>query len=369
MKRLVNNWIYNPKEEITVSTLIDNKPLIGTKSGKIIHLKNNTPILEINLKQKLNEVEELFMEDSFNGIYSKPIKIKNNFYVASENGKIYKIDEKIKKSYNTKASIRANLTTDNKHIYFGNTNGTFYCLDLNLKPIWKYNSKKSIESEALITNTEIIFGTNSSLISLNKKGKLLWEIKTGEIITKPTIKNNIIYIGSKDNNLYLIRNGKIKEKYNTEGEILSDILIHDINKDSEKEIIIPSSNSIIVTRSNLNELWNFPTDFFITAKPIITDLTNNNKFELIVGSQDGSVYILKGAGEEIIEFIPGISGIVQQTGHYSDIISAEPVKLLGKKLFEFKLDSAVINIENIKNKIIATTRNKIYEIGVNQWHN
>lgn len=364
MKRLVNNWIYNPEEEITVSTLIDNKPLIGTKSGKIIHLKNNKPILEINLKQKLNKVEELFLEDTSDSIYSKPIKIKDHIYVASENGKIYKIKDKIKKTYNTKSSIRSNLTTDNKHIYFGNTQGIFFCLDLNLKPIWKYNTKKIIESEASITNKEIIFGTSESLISLNKKGKLNWEIKSGEIIAKPTIKNNSIYAGSKDKNLYLIRNGKIKEKYNTDGEILSNILIQDINKDSEKEIIIPSSNSIIVTRKNLNELWNFPTDFFITAKPIITDLTNNNKFELIVGSQDGSIYVLKGEGEQIIEFIPGISGIVQQTGHYSDIINAEPIKIQGKKLFEFKLDSAVINIENIKNKIIATTRNKIYEIEV-----
>lgn len=60
--------------------------------------------------------------------------------------------------------------------------------------------------------------------SIKNEPKLLWKVKTeGEVISSPVIIDNIIYVGSTDNNLYAIDapTGEINWKYKTEGSINS----------------------------------------------------------------------------------------------------------------------------------------------------
>jgi len=91
------------------------------------------------------------------------------------------------------------------------------------------------------------------------------------------------------------------------------------------------------------------------------DIDNNNKPEIIIGSYDGFVYALEGEGSFVLDYVPGISSITQQSGHYSEMITKEPGNFYGKLLYKYNADSTVTGCTALLNDnrgVLITTSTK-----------
>ncbi|MBR9703357.1 hypothetical protein GOV10_04930, partial [Candidatus Woesearchaeota archaeon] len=62
----------------------------------------------------------------------------------------------------------------------------------------------------------------------------------------------------------------------------------------------------------------------------------------IAGSFDNNVYVLEGAGSYELDYVPGLSGIIHQAGHYTDVLSSEPGERQGKRLWQYRTKGMVV---------------------------
>ena len=104
---------------------------------------------------------------------------------------------------------------------------------------------------------------------------------------------------------------------------------------------------------------------------MVVDIDNDGKLEIAVGSYDHSLYVFEAEGMFSLNYMPGLSGIVHQTGHYSSTLSSEPGKYVGKKLWQFKTEDIIvgtsyfINEEGI-NVIVADKNGKLNNLVLKQ---
>jgi FPC/CPF motif-containing protein YcgG len=109
------------------------------------------------------------------------------------------------------------------------------------------------------------------------------------------------------------------------------------------------------------KIWDYETNFWVVASPLILDIDNNNKPEIIISSYDGFVYALEGEGNFVLDYVPGISSITQQSGHYSDMITKEPGNFYGKLLYKYNAGSTITGsavLLNDNKGILITTSTK-----------
>jgi len=397
--RLERKWLFDSKSQILSQPVVssadhnENMIVFGTKNGEIYSLKEDSTLnWSYSIKEEKSKIEMLFLEKEFyKSIYSSPSigdinnDKKKEVLIGSDTGKLYALSNngKLLWKFTTHNIIRsspliADINNDNQpEIIFGSNDHYLYCLNNKGRLIWKFKAASGIESSPNFFLDKIIFGSNSGIIyCLNNYGKLLWKFNTnGKIISKPIVGDiyNIgkpfIIVGSYDNSLYVLKqDGQLEWKYQTEGRIYGDACLVDVNNDKRLEIIFGScDNSLYVLSSNGTKIWSYASDFFIVDKAIAVDIDNDGKLEIIIGSYDHSLYIFEAEGVFSLNYMPGISGIVQQTGHYSDIISSEPGKYIGKKLWQFKTDDIIVGTSYFINKeginiIVADKNGKLSNI-------
>lgn len=384
--RLEKKWEFAADAPITTSITSDMlKPkqkviVFATKNGRVYVLNENAKVEWIyDIKEKFTTTESFFLdEESAKNIYSTPIladinKDKDNEVIfGSETGKLYVLNSsgRLLWSYEAKGSIRStaiaeSINDDNElEIIFGSMDKNLYVLNPNGKLVWKFQAKSEIEGTAAVLKSkkcmQIIFGSNDGTVySLNKKGELLWEFKTnGKITAEPAFgkiyndETNYIIIGSFDGNIYaLTEEGKLEWKYKTEGNILSKACLTDINNDKKLEILFGScDDKIYALSSKGDKIWSYETDFWVVTTPIVVDINNDGKLEVIVGSYDHSLYILDAEGTFLLNYMPGISCITQQSGHHNEVISSEPGSYNAKKLWQYQTDGMIVASTHLVNK-------------------
>ena len=105
-------------------------------------------------------------------------------------------------------------------------------------------------------------------------------------------------------------------------------------------------------------LRTYETDFWVVSKPIVADIDGDGELEVIIGSYDHNLYILNSKGSYLLDYVPGISGVVQQAGHYSEIMTQEPGQHVGKKLWQFRTDGVVVGCAQVGDEpaIVVTTK-------------
>ena len=95
----------------------------------------------------------------------------------------------------------------NNIVYSGHYDGTLHALAFeNGEPLWAFNSDGGIFSTPLITDTQIIFGSDDGFVyALNHLGELQWRFQTQDkVFASPLKHGEQIYIGSLDGYLYAI---------------------------------------------------------------------------------------------------------------------------------------------------------------------
>ncbi len=396
-RRLERKWAFSADAPITTSLTSDllypKKRVIAfaTKNGKVYVLNENAKVeWTYDIKEKFTATEMFFMDKEMaKNIYSAPILAdinndkKNEVIFGSENGKLYSLDAggKLLWSYKTKGSIRAmpvaeDINNDGKlEIIFGSKDKLLYVLNAEGKLLWKFKAGSEIEAPVAVfkgRRTQIIFGTNNGIIySVDNKGKEIWQFRTnGKITAQPAIgdiyndRSNYIIIGSCDNCMYaLTEKGKLKWKYQTEGNIFSKACLADINNDNQLEIIFGScDDNIYALSAKGDKIWSYETDFWVVATPLVADINNDGRLEVIAGSYDRKLYVLDGEGSFLLDYMPGIEGITQQTGHYNELNAGQPGSYHGKKLFELETDGMIVAsclVDEKKSIIIGMDNGKL----------
>ena len=58
-----------------------------------------------------------------------------------------------------------------------------------------------------------------------------------------------------------------------------------------------------------------------------------------------TTYVLDGEGSYSMDYMPGLSGVAHQAGHYSNIVTQEPGDQVGKRLWQLKTQGMVVGCE------------------------
>ena len=383
--RLAKQWEFQADSQILSSPAVgefdDGRKAIifGTKDGNIYTLDEQSKLRwKYDLKEKRTEEELLFLdEESIKSIRGQPTladlnsDCKMEIIVGSDNGTLsvlsekgnllweYRIDSPIRSS-----AVVADINSDSRpEIIFGGGDSKLYALDNEGSLLWTFKTSSPVESVPLILKKDtiqIIFGTNDgTLYSLGPKGTELWTFKTGAQITAQPAAADLkadgrtsIIVGSHDNFLYALDElGHPLWTFETEGSIHSKACLADINGDKQMEIVFGScDNKIYALTPDGKKLWSYETDFWVVASPYVMDFDNDGRPEVIAGSYDNSLYVLDAEGSYILNYMPGISGIAQQAGHYSGVMTSQPGSYQGKKLWEYKTDSFIMGSAFIDDK-------------------
>lgn len=394
-EKLGQKWKYDAKSIILTTPIIaqtndqtQTEILFGTKEGKVFSLDENAKVKWVfDTKESVDNVELMFLDnDNSNSIKSTPnVNDINNdghkeIIFGSEFGKLYCLDVKgdLLWKYDAKSAIRGSplivdLTGDKfKQIIIGTLKGEIHIISSKGELINSFEVGEGIENRPVLVKNKLIFGTNEgNIMAYNFKGEKFWGYKTKDKISADIEVANLLndevtslIVGSLDGTLYNISlDGELIWSYETEGAIMSKVTVVDINKDHKLEIVFGSCDNNVYCLNNFGEkIWSYETDFWVVSTPLVSDIDNDGHLEIIAGSYDHNLYVLDSEGSYMLNYMPGISGIVTQTNNYSNISSTETGTTVGKKLWQFKTDDMIVGCATIEDKdevIVNTKSGKI----------
>ena len=398
--RLEEKWNYDTGSLLLSSPVIEDidgdgkkEIIFGTKNGKLLSIDVNGKLKWMyDAQEAHSEVELMFLDaETSNSINSSPNIAdinsdgKKEIVFGTESGRLFVLDSKGNAlwNYRTEGSIRGTpfiqkFANNQTGIIFGSCDKHLYFLNSKGQLLWKYNANSEIESTPTIMLSQkplILFGSNDGVLhALDLKGTPIWEFKTKDKILAQAAherlskdSDNVILVGSTDGAVYcLTEQGSMIWKYETEGAICSKASVADINGDGKKEIVFGScDNSVYAIDMNGRRLWSYETDFWVVAMPIIADIDADGKMEIVVGSYDHNIYILDSEGSYMLDYVPGVSGIIAQTGHYGEAITSGPGKTQGKKIWQYKTEGVVVGcayLSGEKSLIVNTESGRINDL-------
>jgi len=166
-------------------------------------------------------------------------------------------------------------------------------LPLILKYTLNLESESINYSSAIICDKVIYIGlSNGKLKALDlDTGLLKWEFITkGEIYVSSSIKNNTIYFGSTDGNLYALnKDGNLKWKYYTGNNINSSPIV-----ENENIYLGCNNGNIYALNTNGNLLWKKEIGNYIWTSPALF------KEKLVIGTINGIIYCLNSTNGNIL---------------------------------------------------------------------
>jgi len=389
---LAERWKYDAGSLLLSSPVVEDidndgqkEIVFGTRDGKILSIDiEGKQKWVFSAEQSYSQAELIFLDtETSNSIHSTPNIADINgdnqkeIVFGTEAGKLYALNSSgnMLWSFATQGPIRGaslvqQFANNQVGIIFGSSDKNLYFLDGKGNVYWKFESDSEIESCPSIMlgkQPMIIFGTNiGTLYALSLKGQLIWKFKTrGKILAQAVSESLapnspvVILIGSTDGTLYCINEeGNELWHYVTDGAICSKVTVADIDKNNEKEILFGScDNCVYALDMNGRKLWSYETNFWIVTSPIVTDMDNDGRLEVVVGSYDHNIYVLDAEGTYILDYVPGVSGIVGQTGQYGEAITKEPGKTRGKKIWQYQTDGVVVGCAYVPehNNLIVNT--------------
>ena len=106
----------------------------------------------------------------------------------------------------------------------------------------------------------------------------------------------------------LMHYGRVVWQYKVSSEVQTTPLLFDINNDSKLEVIFGSHNdSLYALDGKGNLLWSFGTGDMINSSPVAGDMENDGNIEITFGSWDGYVYVLDNNGNLKCKYLTGNS--------------------------------------------------------------
>ncbi len=390
-KKAIALWKLDTKDKlIAAPTTFNNAVIVGTRKGRVLQISDSGEIIwSFYPHENVSAEEALFLdEENVYGINDKPsiiiVEGKERILAVSEFGILYCISNegKLLWEVKTKGPLRASPTIalfsdEEERIFLSSHDGFVYVITFDGEVEHEFEIGSAIETKPVVTAEHIVVGTvKGEVISINRNGEVLWRFKTGDKISAQMTITELkrdegltLLVGSQDKKLYaLTLDGEPKWSFQTQGTILAQPVAFDVNNDGHKEIFLASCDNIIYCLTAFGEeIWSYETNFWITTAPLVVDIDGDGSMEVVVGSLDSKVYVFDGQGAYNLNYIPGLGGIVHQTGHYSGTITKDVGQNKGKLLCEFQTDNDVIGCAYLKKSktiIAGTKKGKLYNIKV-----
>ncbi|MBR9692524.1 PQQ-like beta-propeller repeat protein [Candidatus Woesearchaeota archaeon] len=389
--RILEKWVFDAKSPLLSSAAAvdidkDGKKeiIFGTRNGSVICIdEQSKKKWQYDIKEQVEETESFFYDsDRIDSVPATPtIKDVNGdklpeILFGTELGIVYCLNNqgKLLWKYKTQGAVRSRILVEDidkdgtAEILFGTTAGKFVILDGNGKERSVIEVDGSIESEPAVSTaeaTQLIFGTESgTLYSYSPLGNKLWEFKArGPIRAKPAfgklLSEQDLVIGDTTGMFYCLDlKGNEHWHFITEGAIYGQASMADLNNDDELEVVFGSCDNKVYCLSHRGEkLWSYETDFWIVTAPLITDIDNDGALEVVVGSYDHNLYVLDGEGAYNLDYMPGLSGVAHQAGHYTSVMTSEPGAQVGKRLWQIKTQGMIVGCEELeKDNIIVNVK-------------
>lgn len=376
---MIERWVFDAKSPVVCAAAVadlhgngTHQIVFGTKSGQVTCVdETGKELWTFGAKATLGAVESFFVDEERVHSINAPPTIadidgdgKQEILVGNENGTLYCIDPtgKARWKYDCGGSLKASCIISDinadgkKEILVGSTSGSLIVLNNKGEKLFEYDTTAPIESVPGVLfgaaggKAMIIFGNNNgTLHAITPSQELLWRVELGSKVTaSPTFfddpEERRMIIGTLGGDVVCVsEHGEVVWTFKTRGSIYSAAAIADLNNDKRPEIVIGScDNNVYAINAQGHKIWSFETDFWITAAPIITDIDGDGKPEVIVGSFDHNVYVLDSQGSYVLDYMPGISDIVNQSGHYSNIMTSDPGDQTGKKLYQFTTPGIIV---------------------------
>ena len=206
--------------------------------------------------------------------------------------------------FETDGEIWSSPTINNKHLLFGNDQGTFYSVNTVDKSVkWTFKCNDAVRSKALIINNQVAITSDDGFLYLieSNTGKLKWKRNIGNaaspriklskdasiydyLCSSPIEHDGSIYIGSKDSCIYAISasDGAILWKYKTDNMVRSTATI-----DGDLLYVGSWDGFMYALRKDDGELvWKFNAGQSIQSSPLVVD------DKVIFGSRAASIFAL-----------------------------------------------------------------------------
>ena len=372
--RIIEHWSFDAKAPLISGAAIAQSGarhmvIFGTKDGMVIAVdEDGKQLWSFVAGEKLKGMDEFFVDtERAHSIDAQPtiadidLDGKEEILFGTELGTLFclNLEGKLLWKHETGGSIRAgalvaDINNDGRpEILIGSTNNKLSVLTNQGKKLFEYMTDAPVESIPGVLKGKkilIIFGNNrGTLTAITPAQDVVWKAELEHRITAaPSFLSDPeemrLVIGTTGGNLFCIsEHGEHVWTFKTNGSIYSAAAIADINEDNKPEILIGSCDNTIYAISDTGQrIWSYETDFWITGTPIVADIDGDGKLEVVAGSYDHNIYVLDSQGTYSLDYVPGLSGIVPQAGHYSNILTSDPGEQIGKKLYQFKTDGIVV---------------------------
>jgi outer membrane protein assembly factor BamB len=372
--RIIESWVFDAKSPmICPATVVEHEGVarifVGTKKGDLLCVDDlGNQVWSYSTKQQLGGVDAFFVdEERVHSIDAAPVVAdvdldgKPEVLVGTETGTLSCISLAGKLLWKhdcggpiKAAPLVADINGDGyPEIVIGSSNNKITALTGTGKKLFEFMTESPVESvPGLIRGKRplIVFGTNDgSLIAITPAQDRVWRVDLKSRITAaPAMlhdeEEERIVIGTTAGEMFCIsENGELVWQFKTYGSIYSAATVCDLNKDRKPEVVFGScDNCVYALSGDGKKLWSFETDFWVTTTPIVADIDGDEKAEVIVGSYDHNVYVLDAEGSYMLNYVPGISDIVNQAGHYANMLTSDPSQATGKKLYQYKTGGIVV---------------------------
>ena len=276
-------WRFSTEAQITAAAAIDRDRIyVGSYDGNLYSLDGDG-----NLIWKFNVGEK---------IASAPAVHNGNIYFGSKNGTLYAIgrDGNLIWKFNANGPLASPITIHKNRIYFGSFDYNIYCIKLDGKPLWKF-AANDIVGGPYVEDGLVCFGSfDKCVYALDNEGNLLWKFHANDAIaigTNVIAKDDVLYFGSRDNNLYAVRNGELLWKFETGNMIFHRPIIED------SRIYFPSSdgNMYAADVNTGEEIWRFPA-----GGPLISSEKSGDV--ICFSCYDCNMYAINTKGELLWKF-------------------------------------------------------------------
>ncbi len=376
-----SDWDIDIGENIVAPPLsFDDYVAAVTLKGSVVLVKEGKLLWKKRVAGSEDAISSLFLDEGNPSIFHRPVLFSSNktkgLVVLASTGRIVLFNLKGDElwSFNAGAPSKsgvlvADINSDGRQeVVFVSSSGSVFCLSSKGKQLWKTDINSGVESDmAFNKETGILMvASDGRLISLNKKGRINWSANVGKSIAAPVItqlsrRSDELFIlqASLDTSLYcLSAKGDVLWQYKTSGSLFRPPTVYDTNKDGNKEIFLGSCDNTLHALNFKGEyLWSFETDFWIVASPLIINLRASHDSEVVVGSYDKHLYLLDSLGDLVLDYMPGVSSIANQSGHFTEHLSSEPAHYTSRLLLAMQLKGMVTGMAKGDDSVILTTDN------------
>jgi len=151
--------------------------------------------------------------DTLDLIETTPAIKDNRIYFGASNGKFYCVDAKLggmQWQYQAQGAIASSAAIGYDHVYFGTEANRFYCLNLSSSAyLWDHMTSKAIASSPAVADGKVYFGSGDGAVycfnAMSSNANLIWKYDVGVggpydkgFFASPAISNGRLIIGTEN---------------------------------------------------------------------------------------------------------------------------------------------------------------------------